>query len=150
MRSRSQALLLAATVMAGAVGLQTSGWATAVVKVQLQDPSAGDGIDAMKVVAEPSTVKAGMVTFQVTNQSQGLVHEMIVIQAPEDGKPLPYDTQKDLVSEGRIHSLGEVSERSPGQSGMLTLNLKPGKYILMCNQVGHYKGGMWTTLTATP
>lgn len=150
MRSRSQALLLAATVVAGAVGLQTSGWASAVVKVHLQDPSVGGGIDAMKMVAEPNTVKAGMVTFQVNNQSQGLVHEMIVIKAPEDGKPLPYDTQKDMVSEDSIHSLGEVSERDPGQSGTLTLTLPPGKYILICNQAGHYKGGMWTTLTATP
>ncbi len=150
MRSRSQTLLFAATVLAGAVGLQTAGWAADVVKVQLMDPSAGNGVDAMKIVAEPTTVKAGKVTFQATNASQGLVHEMIVIKAPEDGKPLPYDAKADKIDEEAIHSLGEISEREPGQAGVLTVDLKPGKYVLLCNQAGHYKGGMWTTVTAAP
>ena len=150
MRHRSRTLILAGAVVAGAIGIQATGWAAAIVKVQLMDPSAENGVDGMKMVAEPSTVKAGMVTFQAANLSHGLVHEMILLKVPADGKPLPYDAQADKINETGIHSLGEVSERDPGQAGTLTIKLAPGNYILMCNQAGHYKGGMWTTVTATP
>ena len=150
MRSRLRTPMLATAVLAGVACLQTAGWAASIVKVQLQDSSVGNGMDGMRLVAEPSTVKAGPVTFQVSNQSHGLVHEMIVIKAPEDGKPLPYDAQADKVDEDGIHSLGEVSEREPGKDGTLTLNLAPGKYLLLCNQSSHYKGGMVASLTATP
>ena len=34
--------------------------------------------------------------------------------------------------------LGEVSELDPGKSGTLTLTIKPGKYLLVCNVPGHY------------
>jgi uncharacterized cupredoxin-like copper-binding protein len=31
----------------------------------------------------------------------------------------------------------------------LTLRLKPGKYLLLCNEAGHYKAGMVTVFTVT-
>jgi Sulfocyanin (SoxE) domain len=37
----------------------------------------------------------------------------------------------------------------PETSGKLTLNLKPGPYLLMCNQPGHWHAGMWTKFTVT-
>lgn len=150
MHDRLRKLLLPAVVLAGVASLQTPSRAADVVKVQFEDPSVGNGVDGMKMVVEPATVKAGKVTFQATNESQGLVHEMILIKAPDDGKPLPYDVKADKIDEAGIHSLGEVSERDPGQAGTLTVDLQPGKYLLLCNQSGHYKGGMWTMVTATP
>jgi uncharacterized cupredoxin-like copper-binding protein len=45
-----------------------------------------------------------------------------------------------------VHSLGEISELKPGARGKLTLNLKAGTYLLLCNQPGHYKAGMSTKL----
>jgi uncharacterized cupredoxin-like copper-binding protein len=27
--------------------------------------------------------------------------------------------------------------------------MKPGKYLLFCNQAGHLHGGMWSNLTVT-
>jgi uncharacterized cupredoxin-like copper-binding protein len=47
--------------------------------------------------------------------------------------------------EGSVH-LGEVSELDPGKSGTLTVDVKPGKYILYCNITGHYMSGMWTLI----
>ena len=49
----------------------------------------------------------------------------------------------------QTHSLGEVGDLPPGHSGKLTLNLKPGKYLLFCNESGHYADGMKTELTVT-
>ena len=62
-------------------------------------------------------------------------------------KPLPYIAAESEVDEDGIGDLGEVSELEPGKSGSLTLNLRPGKYVLFCNVPGHYMGGMWTLLT---
>jgi uncharacterized cupredoxin-like copper-binding protein len=91
-------------------------------------------------------VKAGRVTLEAVNQSKNLVHEVLVVPALPQGRELPYDATKDTVVEKRVHSLGEISELKPGARGKLTLSLKPGKYLLFCNQPGHYKAGMSTTL----
>ncbi len=37
-----------------------------------------------------------------------------------------------------------------GQSGNLTVNLKSGNYMLVCNMPGHYKMNMFTKLLVTP
>ena len=91
-------------------------------------------------------VKAGEVTFKVTNVSKETVHEMIVVPAPADGA-LPYDQQEAKFDEDKAGALGEVEELEPGKSGELTLNLKPGKYVLSCNVANHFANGMWTVLT---
>lgn len=107
-------------------------------------PRAMLGIDV-----HPKTITAGMVTFEVTNTSKDMVHEMVVSPVPDSGKPLPYDKSLSKVDEDAAGHLGEVSELTPGQSGTLKLALKPGKYILYCNLPGHYSLGMWTLITVT-
>jgi uncharacterized cupredoxin-like copper-binding protein len=59
---------------------------------------------------------------------------------------MPYDKTKNTVIEKRVHPLGEISDLKPGARGTLALNLKPGTYLLLCNEPGHYKSGMSTTL----
>jgi uncharacterized cupredoxin-like copper-binding protein len=100
----------------------------------------------MGIKLSKKTVKAGEVTFKVTNASKETVHEMLVIPAPADGK-LPYDAKEAKFDEDKAGSLGEVEETDPGKSGELTLNLKPGKYVLSCNVANHFANGMWTTFT---
>ena len=93
--------------------------------------------------------KPGRVTFQAENQSKTLVHEVIVVR--DDGaKDLPFDAKKSLVIENRIKRLGEIADLKPGKTGKLTLNLKPGTYVLICNQPGHYKDGMLAKVTVAP
>jgi uncharacterized cupredoxin-like copper-binding protein len=38
--------------------------------------------------------------------------------------------------------IGEIEEFAPGKTGRITLNLKRGRYLLICNVVGHYMLGM--------
>jgi uncharacterized cupredoxin-like copper-binding protein len=94
-------------------------------------------------------VKAGRIKINATNESQGLVHEVIVVASPPNGGKLPYDEKVGRVIENRIKDLGEVSDLPPGKSGSLTLTLTPGNYLLICNQPNHYRAGMWTRLTVT-
>ncbi|PFG62216.1 putative cupredoxin-like copper-binding protein [Thioclava sp. ES.031] len=98
----------------------------------------------MGVAATPSIVPAGKVTFEVKNDSKGTVHEMIVAPIKSATEDLPYDKDEMRVEEEKAGHLGEVSELDPGQSGSLTVTLKPGEYILYCNIPGHYVMGMWT------
>jgi len=103
----------------------------------------------MGITASPQKVPAGVVTFEVVNKSKNIFHNMVVSPVPADGKPLPYSKDEEKVDEEAARHLGEVSELEPGQKGVLTLNLKPGKYILYCNVAGHYVLGMWTLLDVT-
>jgi len=139
-------------LLAMAAGLAASASASAAttVNVALMDPSTDGSVQGMKMTATPDTVKAGVVTFQDINQSKGLVHEMILIRKPADGKQLPYDDKEQKVIEEKIKSLGEVSELDPGKSGKLTVTLSPGNYLLICNQASHYMSGMSTSFTVTP
>ena len=41
---------------------------------------------------------------------------------------------------------GELSNVAPGKVRSLTLSLKPGKYVLICNLLGHYKAGQYAAL----
>ena len=105
------------------------------------------GRTSMGIRATPAVVKAGEVTFEVTNTSRDLVHETIVVPAPAEGKTVPYDGQKGLIDEDAAGHLGEISELEPGKSGALRLDLKPGRYALICNVPGHYVAGMWAVVT---
>jgi len=110
----------------------------------------GNMMASMGIDAAPNTAKAGEVTFRAVNKSKDLVHEMVVSPVPDGNKPLPYNESEGKVDEDAAGHLGEVAELEPGQSGALTLTMKPGKYILYCNVAGHYMAGMWTLFTVTP
>lgn len=91
----------------------------------------------------------GVVTFKVTNTSTDTIHEMIVMYMADPTKPLPYIDNENKVDEDKAGDKGEVSELNPGKSGQLTVNLKAGKYLLICNVVGHFAAGMWTPFEVT-
>jgi uncharacterized cupredoxin-like copper-binding protein len=71
---------------------------------------------------------------------------VLVIPAPADENKLPYDPKTNTIVEKRAHSRGEVSDLKPGARGRITLSLKPGTYLLVCNEPGHYRSGMFTKL----
>ena len=117
-----------------------------IVAITLQDSSVEPSITGMVIKIAPAKVRAGRVILEAVNQSKSLVHEVLVVPALPQQKELPYDPKTDTVVEKRIHSLGEIAELEPGARGKLSLELKPGKYLLFCNQPGHFKAGMSTTL----
>jgi nitrite reductase (NO-forming) len=95
---------------------------TADVKVELGD---------MFVKADKTTVKAGKVTFSVKNTGQTM-HGMAFALRPvkADGGMLDEDA---LIGKGK--------ELMGGESQLLTADLKPGAYELVCFVPGHYAAG---------
>ena len=161
---RGAALSLAAVLLMG-LGSTSSRAAATLVQVSLWDKGAetpmpvgiaygAPGLDTSKatmgIKASPDAVKAGEITFNVTNDSKDTVHEMIVMYLANPGKPLPFIDAESRVDEDKAGDKGEVSELDAGASGALTVNLKAGKYLLICNVPGHYGAGMWTEFTVNP
>lgn len=103
----------------------------------------------MGIKLDQSSVPAGKVTFAVSNESDVMIHEMVISPVADTSTPLPYSRESQKVDEDKAGHLGEVAELEPGDSGALTLSLKPGTYILYCNIPGHYALGMWTLLKVT-
>ena len=148
MKNKLRDVLATASMLLMLTGTQVV-LADTTVNVSLEDASEGGNLAGMKMTASPDTVKAGRITFRATNKSQALVHEVIVVRPRTHDAVLPYDEKQGEVIEKRITDLGEVSDLSPGKSGSLTVQLKPGQYLLICNQPNHYKAGMWTKFTVT-
>lgn len=136
-------LCLALATAAGAAGAAAP---TRSLGIKLQDSTTDPSITHMRIVLYHDTITPGRVTLQAVNQSKALVHEVVVVRDDGD-KKLPFDAKRDRVIESRVHSLGEISDLKPGKTGKLTLDLKPGTYVLLCNEPAHYKDGMVATLT---
>jgi uncharacterized cupredoxin-like copper-binding protein len=101
----------------------------------------------MSIAVNKKVLAQGKITFNVVNNSKTVVHEVIVAPLASAANPLPFKELENVVDEEAAKSLGEVAELDPGKSGSVTLDLKPGAYILYCNVPGHYMAGMWTTVT---
>ena len=104
----------------------------------------------MSMRADKTSAKAGPVTFDVTNWSRSVVHEMLVVAVDSPDAPLPYDFNKQIVPENQVKVLGETQELQPNASKSIQLTLAPGNYLLVCNVPGHYAAGMSLAFTVAP
>ena len=134
-------LVVAILVTTGALGRADEN-----IAVALMD----QGMESMHMELSADRVKAGNVTFNVTNKSQDLVHEFIVFKSDIPIGALPYKEEEKEVNDDAIEAHNEIDDIGPGKSGTLTVKLEPGSYILLCNKPGHFKAGMVHTLTVTP
>jgi uncharacterized cupredoxin-like copper-binding protein len=92
-----------------------------------------------------TSVKAGAVTIDVSNGSDGnLTHELVVLKTDMADDKLQMSNGKVL--EKTYKKMGEVEDIVPGKNKRLTLRLAPGHYVLICNEPGHYAMGMHTSL----
>jgi FtsP/CotA-like multicopper oxidase with cupredoxin domain len=85
----------------------------------------------MFVKADRTSVPAGKVTFAVKNTG-GTIHGLGVV-------PAPAKVSGGTVDPGAFVARGE--DVAPGTSGMVTADLKPGRYELVCTIPGHYAAG---------
>ena len=90
------------------------------------------------------SVKAGQVRFIAANYGT-MSHEMVVVKTDKTPKQL----MEPNGSANESTSVGEAADIAPGQTKTVTLDLKPGRYVLLCNLPGHYKAGMYHTFVVT-
>ncbi|MBI2165965.1 MAG: copper-binding protein [Chloroflexi bacterium] len=93
-----------------------------------------------------ASIPAGEVTFQLVNQGQA-EHEMVILKTDLPANALKIKANGAEVDESASGEvMGEVEDLGSGQTKSVTLNLAPGRYVLTCNILGHYKAGMVTVL----
>ncbi len=96
-----------------------------------------------KVTPTVKSVKAGSVTFKIKNAG-ALDHTFAIVKTSLPAGKLP--VKSDRVS---LKPIKDVGPFKPGKGATLTLNLKPGKYVLYCNVKGHYSAGQRVAFTVT-
>ena len=112
-------------------------------------PAKGGTVNAklteMTIAVDRTSISAGPVTFVVKN-SGTVVHELVVLQTDVAQDKLAADAAQagKVVEPG---NLGETGDMKVGESKTFTVTLPAGRYVLMCNQVGHYAGGMHMAFT---
>ena len=128
--------LAAAAVSAGVVA----------VAAPPADPSpAGSAVpvalDEWKLVPAQLSVRPGRIALIVRNDGE-MDHELVVVRSDLHHHRL-------AVSGGRAVERGRVAELPlipSGATRRLTLTVRPGKYVLLCNLLGHYQAGQYAAL----
>ena len=85
----------------------------------------------MYVKADKPTVEAGEVRFAVKNEG-ATMHGMALALTP-------VDAPGGMLDDASL--LGKGSELAGGESDVVTADLEPGKYELVCFLPGHYAAG---------
>jgi uncharacterized cupredoxin-like copper-binding protein len=97
------------------------------------------------LTATPESVQAGKTTITFKNVGKK-VHEVVFLKT---------DAAPDSLKVGADHtvsedaSVGEDSETDPGKTKSTTIDLKPGKYVFVCNIEKHYEMGMYVPFTVS-
>jgi uncharacterized cupredoxin-like copper-binding protein len=140
--ARLAALAAASLMLASAPALAAG---TQIVSAELWNkPDGSQGI-----TLSTDHVKAGAVEFKVKNVSSDEDHELLLVKAnsPDD---LPMDASGAYADEDKLKGLKELGDLHPGKAKTTVLQLKPGKYLLFCNEAGHLKAGMFASFTVAP
>lgn len=136
MRSRTLMIIgaaLSTTALGGSLALAGQSNANSTVNVTLKE---------FKILPSKASVPAGKVTFKVKNTGK-VTHEFVVIKTNTAPGKLPV-SKEEASEKGAV---GEVPDVLHGKSGSVTLNLKKGKYVFICNVTGHYTAGQYTGFT---
>ena len=92
-----------------------------------------------KVATNLPSVKAGTIKIGVRNLAS-MEHNFEVIKTDLAADQLPVDpASAKAIDVGKV---GEIAKIPGGTSAAVTLDLAPGKYVLICNIAGHYQLGM--------
>jgi uncharacterized cupredoxin-like copper-binding protein len=143
----------------GGVSVTTAVASGTKVDVVVSDTSGLSG--PMTLVATPSSVPAGNVTFVVKNTGT-IDHEMIVIKLPagvtwdkipvtDSGDP-PVSVKSGADKIDEADNIGETGDPNlkPGDTRSFTIkDMKAGDYALVCNIAQHYAMGMRAPFTVT-
>jgi uncharacterized cupredoxin-like copper-binding protein len=132
-------------------GLMGSAMGLGMMSPGMMGRGGGQGMmGMMSIRADKTSAKAGTVTFNVTNWSRSVVHEMLVVAVDSPDAPLPYDFSKQIIPEDQVKALGETNELQPNGSKSIELTLASGNYLLVCNVPGHFAAGMVLAFTVAP
>ena len=103
-----------------------------------------------KISTNTKSHVAGPITFYLDNQGN-IDHEFVIIQTDTLAKDLvaKVDPATMRLDEELLTSPGEYGDLAAGVTGVVTIDLPAGHYVLMCNIADHYQLGMYADLEVT-
>ena len=145
MRRRRLAGATAAAALVAGLAVTTSALQAApAAPAQVKAATVRGTLKEWGLTVSPAKVTAGKVTFVVRNIGKKK-HEFVVIKTNKAANALPMEG-REASEKGAVDEIGEIA---PGATERLTINLKKGKYVLICNLPGHYKRGQYAGFTVS-
>jgi uncharacterized cupredoxin-like copper-binding protein len=93
---------------------------------------------------KPAHLSATGGRLRVTATNKGkMSHEFVLIRTKRAANALPMKGKRA----SEAGAVGEIPEQKPGRHASHVFKIKPGRYVYLCNVPGHYKAGMYGTLT---
>lgn len=95
------------------------------------------------VSAAPRKVARGKITLKVTNASARAGREIIVLPMRGDGRELLLRNGASDDLDYADDAVGRIPNLVPQSTGVATMDLRSGVYIVTSNSRGPYLNGMW-------
>lgn len=103
-------------------------------------------LSEFRIDAGSAPIAPGKVTLNIANAGK-VQHELLVFRT--DTPPASFPVGPDgNVNEDALNKISDGDNLAPGSTQPRTVDLtQPGTYVFVCNLPGHFKAGMYTTLT---
>ena len=149
MRLRTSVAALVISLLAVACGGGSERASNAPTERATPQPAASSTVDVVlsnfAVSVEPASVPAGKVTFILQVRDFSHAFSVLRTDIPPDELPLTDSGQADTLAPGIELILAD----GIGGDRTVEADLKPGSYVLICNDSTHYEAGMRAGLTVT-
>lgn len=116
----------------------------------------GVTLQEFSIATDATSLDAGEVVFDATNDGPDDVHEFVVFRTDLGPADLPTDETGTVVETGEgVELIGEIEDIPVGETLSVTLELEAGNYVFICNiydedeQESHYQEGMRTSFTVS-
>lgn len=107
--------------------------------------SKSDGTEGLTLSSE--RVKPGSLALELIDTSKSGDHELLIVKTDLKPEQFPLTADGSKVDEKKLKGVHDLGTLKPGQTTSRTYSVKPGTYILFCNEVGQFKAGMYKVLT---
>jgi uncharacterized cupredoxin-like copper-binding protein len=88
-----------------------------------------------------AVLQSGNLAFSLQNTDQ-VAHDFVVVRTDSEGGALPMKVGRvDVANAGEV--VASVESFAPGEQRTMSFRFSPGRYVLFCNQAGHYQRGMY-------
>jgi uncharacterized cupredoxin-like copper-binding protein len=140
------------------IGRSIRAWGAAVLALVATSCGGGSTVEVtlqeFAILPAESSIGAGEITFEATNEGPDDNHELVVIRTDLAPDALPTNEDGTVNEDGEgIEVIGEIEEFPPGESQSATFDLEAGAYVFICNVFeeeegeAHYEQGMRTAFT---
>ncbi|MBV8161326.1 MAG: hypothetical protein JO265_10430 [Acidimicrobiia bacterium] len=106
------------------------------------------GLREYNVSVAPSALTPGKHGFTIANEGR-TEHELLVFRTDLAPANFPIGQDGDIIEDAPgMNKISDGDNIAPGATQTRTIDLsQPGTYVFVCNLPGHFKAGMYQTIT---